>query len=141
MGRIGQAVARRLQGGWKMRVLCNSRTLNAVSASEIAAEFVSLEQLCTESDFISIHLPLTDSTRNMISDAQFRMMKPTVVLINTARGEVIDQVAMVRALDQNPRMAVGLDVCTPEPLPLDHPLHRINCILLPHIGSYYEAAT
>jgi glyoxylate reductase len=104
--------------------------------SELGAAWVELNDLLERSDFVSIHLPLTDSTRKAIGAAEFARMKSTAVLVNTARGEVIDQDALVAALQAGQIFAAGLDVCTPEPLPLDHPLHQLdNCFLLPHIGS------
>ena len=136
MGRIGQAVARRLQAGWNMPVLYTARTPKPDLALSLAAAHVSLDQLLSESDFISLHVPLTSETRGLISTAQLQRMKPSAILINTARGEIVDQEALVSALQQGQILAAGLDVCTPEPLPLDHPLfHLPNCLLLPHIGS------
>lgn len=136
MGRIGQAVARRMHGGWNMRILYTSRSDKSDLDSALGARRTSLEELLGQCDFISLHVPLSDETRHLISHKQLGLMKSTAVLVNTARGEIIDQDALVEALQQNRIFAAGLDVCTPEPLPLDHPLHRLpNCVLLPHIGS------
>jgi lactate dehydrogenase-like 2-hydroxyacid dehydrogenase len=136
MGRIGQAVARRMHGGWNMRILYTAQHDKPEIDATLSAQRVSLENLLAESDFVSIHLPLNQQTRGCIGATQFAMMKPNAVLVNTARGEVIDQDALVEALESGAIFAAGLDVCTPEPLPLDHPLLRLpNCILLPHIGS------
>ena len=136
MGRIGQAVARRLHGGWDMQVIYTANSAKPNVDSELSARRVDLAKLLREADFISIHLPLNDRTRNSIGAAEMAQMKPTVVLVNTARGEVIDQDALVLALQNRRIFAAGLDVCSPEPLPLDHPLHKLdNCLLLPHIGS------
>lgn len=136
MGRIGQAVAARLHGGWNMRVLYTAQHAKPDVDSRLSAHRVSLDRLLEESDFVSIHLPLNEQTRGCIGPAQLAMLKPTAVLVNTARGEVIDQDALVQALESGKIFAAGLDVCTPEPLPLNHQLHRLNnCILLPHIGS------
>lgn len=136
MGRIGMAVAQRLHFGWNMQVLYTARDRKPDAESLLNARHVELDQLLAESDIISLHVPLNDQTRNLIGEPQFQLMKPTSVLINTARGEIVDQVALVEALSSRTIFAAGLDVCTPEPLPLDHPLHQLeNCILLPHIGS------
>ncbi len=136
MGRIGTAVAQRLHFGWNMPVLYTARDRKPDADSLLEARQVELDQLLAESDIISLHVPLNERTRNLIGEPQFRMMKPTSVLINTARGEIVDQTALVDALSSRRIFAAGLDVCTPEPLPLDHLLHRLeNCILLPHIGS------
>ena len=136
MGRIGHAVARRLHFGWNMPVLYTARSTKAPIEAELKARLVSLDELLSHSDFISVHVPLSSETQSLIGAEQFAKMKPTAVLVNTARGEVIDQQALVQALKNRKLFAAGLDVCTPEPLPLDHPLHSLsNCILLPHIGS------
>lgn len=136
MGRIGMAVAQRLHFGWNMPVLYTARDCKPEAESLLKARHVELERLLAESDIVSLHVPLNDQTRNLISEPQFELMKSTSVLINTARGEIVDQEALVNALSNRRIFAAGLDVCTPEPLPLDHPLHQLeNCILLPHIGS------
>ena len=95
-----------------------------------------MHTLLTESDFVSVHVPLTAETQHLISAAALAKMKPTAVLVNTARGPVIDQDALIAALQNGTIYAAGLDVTTPEPLPADNPLlHLPNCIVLPHIGS------
>ena len=136
MGRIGLAVARRLHYAWGMKVIYTARESKQELCAGLAASHVSLEELLSESDFVSIHVPLTEATRNIISYREFNLMKPSAVFVNTSRGEVVDQDALIQALEQNKIFAAGLDVCTPEPLPLDNPLLQLpNCILLPHIGS------
>lgn len=140
MGRIGQAVARRLAGGWGMKVLYASRADKALHDLP-AAERVSLERLLSESDFVSIHTDLSDQTRGMLGARELALMKPSSVLVNTSRGAVIDQDALVEALRRGRPMAAGLDVTEPEPLPRDHPLLTLNnCLVLPHIGSATVAA-
>jgi len=135
MGRIGAAVARRLAGGWGMRVLYTARSEKQLDALP-HAQRVTLDQLLQESDFVSLHTALTADTHGLISQRELALMKPTAVLINTARGAVIDQDALVQALKQGRPAAAGLDVTEPEPLPPDHPLVGLpNCIILPHIGS------
>ncbi|MFK7735569.1 MAG: 2-hydroxyacid dehydrogenase [Pirellulaceae bacterium] len=136
MGRIGQAVAERMQGGWGMNVLYHSRTPKPSVESKMRAEHVSLDRLLAESDFVSLHTPLNDDTKHLINSTAFSAMKKTCVLVNTARGDIVDQDALVDALRDGQIFAAGLDVCTPEPLPVDHPLFTLtNCVLLPHIGS------
>ncbi len=136
MGRIGLAVAKRLRAAWNMQVLYTARNPKPEADAALGARHVPLDELLTESDFVSLHVPLSEQTRTCISYAQFDKMKPTAVLVNTARGEVVDQEALVNALKNGKIFGAGLDVCTPEPIPLDHPLLNLpNCILLPHIGS------
>lgn len=135
MGRIGSAVARRMAGGWGMRVLYTARSDKKVDGLPDARR-VSLSDLLRESDFVSLHTDLTAQTRGMIDAEHLAMMKPTAVLVNTSRGGVIDQDALVQALTEGRPAAAGLDVTDPEPLPPDHPLVGLsNCIILPHIGS------
>ncbi|MFO0940880.1 MAG: D-glycerate dehydrogenase [Pirellulales bacterium] len=136
MGRIGFAVAKRMHAAWNMKVLYTARSAKQEVDQSLSAQHVDLDELLTQSDFISLHVPLSEQTRGCISYPQFELMKKTAVLVNTARGEVIDQQALVDALKQGRIFGAGLDVCTPEPIPLDHPLLSLpNCVLLPHIGS------
>lgn len=136
MGRIGEAVARRLWGGWQMKVLYTSRRAKPELDSRWGARHVDLAELLANSDFVSLHVPLTPATNHLIDSHALSLMKPTSVLINTARGEVVDQVALEKTLREGRIFAAGLDVCTPEPLPLDSPLLQLeNCLILPHIGS------
>ncbi len=136
MGRIGAAVARRLAGGWGMRVVYTARSAKPDIDGELSARHVDLEELLRESDFVSLHVPLSPQTTSLIGAQAFKLMKPTAILVNTARGEVVDQVALEVALREGSIYAAGLDVCTPEPLPLDSPLLKLNnCLVLPHIGS------
>lgn len=131
MGRIGQAVARRAIG-FQMKVLYTSRS----EKTGIDAQKVSLDELLAQSDFISLHAPLTKETRHMINKSTLRRMKPTAILINTARGPLVDTAALVEALREGQIAGAGLDVTDPEPLPRDHPLLYLpNCIVVPHIGS------
>lgn len=132
-GRIGQAVARRAQG-FRMRILYSGRPKPEAAALE--AENVSQDELLARSDFISLHVPLNAQTRHMIGREQFARMKPSAILINTARGPVIDQDALVEALREERIWRAALDVTTPEPLPLDHPLLSLpNCLVVPHLAS------
>jgi len=136
MGRIGQAVARRARG-FNMRILYYQRhRLPEDVERELGAQYVDLETLLRESDFVSIHVPLTPETRRMIGERELRMMKRTAILINTARGAVVDEEALVRALREGWIAAAALDVFEREPLPPDHPLTKLdNVVLAPHIGS------
>jgi glyoxylate reductase len=135
-GRIGQAVARRAQG-FDMRILYTSRhRCEADLEKSLSAEFVSLETLLQEADFISIHTPGTDDTYHLVSDRQFALMKPSAILINTARGTIINQDSLYRALSQGQIAAAALDVTEIEPIPMDSPLLKLeNLIITPHIGS------
>jgi glyoxylate reductase len=118
-GRIGQAVARRARG-FDMTVLHG----------------IPLIDLLEQSDFVSLHAPLTPDTRGMIGDAELARMKPSAILINTARGPLVDTMALERALQTGQIAGAGLDVTDPEPLPADHRLLKAtNLVVAPHIGS------
>jgi lactate dehydrogenase-like 2-hydroxyacid dehydrogenase len=134
LGRIGLAVARRLQG-FNVRLLYYNRRPNP-AAEEVGATWVDLDTLLAESDFVSLHFPSTPDTKHFINAERLRKMKPTATLINTARGDVVDQIALIEALRQGVIAYAGLDVTTPEPLPADNPLLSLpNATVLPHIGS------
>ncbi len=129
-GRIGQAVARRAEG-FAMRVL------HTGSADGPEA----LDNLLSESDFVSLHTPLTAATHHLIDESALNRMKPTAILINTARGGIIDQPALIRALHDGQIAAAALDVTDPEPPAPDDPLLGApNLVLTPHIGSATRAA-
>ena len=133
-GRIGQALARRA-AGFGMRILAHSRSPSAQMA-EFGAEWRALDDLLRESDFVSLHLPLTDATRHIIGARELALMKPSAILINTARGGVIDQQALFQALRDRTILAAALDVTEPEPIPPDDPLLSLdNCLIVPHIAS------
>lgn len=134
LGHIGLAVARRLQG-FNVRLLYHNRNPVA-EAREVGAEYVDLDTLLAQSDFVSLHCPLTPETQHLINARRLRQMKPTATLINTARGGVVDQEALIEALREGIIAYAGLDVTTPEPLPADSPLLDLpNATVLPHIGS------
>jgi lactate dehydrogenase-like 2-hydroxyacid dehydrogenase len=135
MGRIGQAVARRA-AGFSMRVLYHDPArISPDLERELNAEFVTKERLLRESDFISLHIPLTAETRHAIGEAELRMMKPEAVLVNTTRGPVVDEAALVRALAERWITAAGLDVFEHEPQVHPGLLKCPNAVLVPHIGS------
>jgi D-3-phosphoglycerate dehydrogenase len=133
-GRIGTAVAMRSRG-FGMRILYYNRSRSAVLEGELGAERVALEELLRESDFVSVHVPLTPETRHMIGERELGMMKKTAVLVNTARGPVMDEKALVKALRERRIFAAGLDVYEHEPL-LEEGLAELdNVVLMPHAGS------
>ncbi len=133
-GRIGTAVAER-SVGWKMRVLYYSRRPNEFLEKELGARKVPLEELLAEADFVSLHVPLTPETHHLINGAALRKMKPTAILINTARGAVVDEPALVQALKEKRLAGAGLDVYENEPQVHPELLKLDNVVLLPHIGS------
>jgi glyoxylate reductase len=135
LGEIGEAMARRGRG-FGMRILYASRTRKPAAEAAIGVQQVAFEELLRESDFVSIHVPLTVETRGMFGAPQFALMRPSAILINTARGQVVDQDALVAALGVGLIGGAALDVTTPEPLPADHALYSFpNVIVTPHIGS------
>lgn len=134
-GRIGQAVAQRLKPFNVSNILYSGRT-DKPEAKEIGAKRVSFDELLSRSDFIIVTCALTPETKEIFNDEAFKKMKSNAIFINTSRGGVVDQNALVKALENKTILAAGLDVMTPEPLPLDNPLLKLkNCVLLPHIGS------
>ncbi|MBI3823475.1 MAG: D-glycerate dehydrogenase [Planctomycetes bacterium] len=136
MGRIGYALARRCQRGWDMKVLYHDVYKNANAESELGAKQVDLPTLLRESDFVSLHADLNDATRGMIGAAQFKRMKRSAVLINTARGPLVDQKALADALKSGTIFAASLDVTDPEPPSMDDPLLKLpNVVIAPHIAS------
>jgi glyoxylate reductase len=135
-GAIGQAMARRAMG-FGMRVLYLKRSAGKVADVRVAGAIgVTLPRLLAQSDYVSMHVPLTAETRQMIGAREFRLMKPGAILINTARGMVVDQAAMVAALKSGRLGGAGLDVTDPEPIASGDPLLRFeNVVITPHIGS------
>ena len=136
MGRIGRAVARRLHFGWGMPVLYTSRTPKQEVERELGARRVDFPTLLAESDFVSVHTDLNPDTRGMFDGSAFKRMKPTAVFVNTARGGIVVEADLARALRTGTIFAAGLDVTDPEPLAADSPLRDLpNCVIFPHIGS------
>ncbi|KPK95458.1 MAG: glyoxylate reductase [Anaerolineae bacterium SM23_ 63] len=135
MGRIGQAVARRIFA-FGSQLLYHDLSRVKVIEKEFNAEAVELDILLNRVDIVSLHVPLTERTYQMISHPQFETMKPSSILINTSRGAVIDTNALLQALREGKIAAAGLDVTDPEPLPHNHPLYKLhNCFITPHIAS------
>jgi glyoxylate reductase len=123
-GRIGRAVGKRGEG-FGMRIIHSSRSGG-----------MSLDDLLEEADYVSLHAPLTRETRGLIGERELGLMKPTAILVNTARGELVQTDALERALRDGQIAAAGLDVTDPEPLPADHPLLSApNLTVVPHVGS------
>ncbi|MGC9362093.1 MAG: 2-hydroxyacid dehydrogenase, partial [Candidatus Syntrophosphaera sp.] len=133
MGRIGQAVARRAQG-FDMKILWHDP---GADPDKFPSDYqkADLEELCRQSDFISIHAPLTPETRHLIGAEQFALMKKTAVLVNSARGPIVDEAALVEALKEKRIGAAGLDVFEDEPRVSPGLIELPNVVLLPHIGS------
>lgn len=139
MGRIGQAVARRAQG-FGMRILYhNRRRLSAEQEAEFNAIYVDKETLLAESDFLSLHCPLSPETRHAFSETEFRRMKPSAVFVNTTRGPVVDEAALARALREGWIFSAGIDVFEREPEVHPELLACENAVLIPHLGSATRA--
>lgn len=135
LGRIGYEVARRAHG-FEQEILYTGRRRHEGAERAFGAEFVDMDTLLKRSDFVSIHTPLNAETRHLMGKSQFERMKNTAILINTARGAVVDQAALAEALRNGDIAGAGLDVFEAEPLPLGDPLLGLpNVVLLPHIGS------
>jgi len=133
-GRIGTAVALRSRG-FGMRILYHDPLPNAVLEKELSARRVGLEELLRESDFVSLHVNLTAETRHLIGERELGLMKPTAYIINTSRGPVIDEEALIRALQKRDIAGAGLDVYEDEPCVTRGLAELDNVVLLPHIGS------
>lgn len=134
LGRIGSRVARICNVGFGTRVLFND--ILTIQPAGFQATAVSKEELWSAADVITLHLPLTPLTRGLISENVLRQFPPGAILINAARGAIVDTAAMTAALQSGRLGGVGLDVTDPEPLPPDHPLFKLpNCLLTPHIAS------
>jgi phosphoglycerate dehydrogenase-like enzyme len=137
-GKIGSRVAR-VGLAFDMRVIGWSRSLTQESAQPIGLEAVSLGELLSQSDVISIHIPLTDTTRGFIGAREFALMKPTAVVVITSRGGVLEENALLDALQSGRIAGAGFDVYPVEPLPKDHPLRSLpNVVMQPHMGGYTE---
>ena len=135
IGRIGSAVARRAKG-FNMKILYYDVYRNEQVERELGVEYVPLERLLKESDYVSIHVPLTPETHHLINEERLRMMKKTACLINTSRGPVVDEKALYKALKEGWIWAAGLDVWEKEPIDLGNPLLELdNVTAAPHVSS------
>jgi D-3-phosphoglycerate dehydrogenase len=138
LGNIGEAVARKL-GGWGMRLLATDPFIEPQCARELGVTLVDLDTLLRQSDYVSLHVPLLPETRHLISHRELALMKPGAVLINTARGPVLDNDALVDALQSGRLAQAGLDVFEEEPLPPNSPLRRHPRIIVSdHVAWYSE---
>lgn len=138
LGRIGQSVARRAIP-FGVRIIANDPYLDPAVAATLGVELVSLDELAAQADIITLHCPLTAETRGMIDSAFFDKVKPTAVLVNTARGNLVNMDDIIAALSDGRLAAAGLDVVEPEPLPQNSPLYALpNVILTPHDAYYSE---
>jgi len=135
MGRIGVKVAKRAKG-FDMRVLYHNRHRDLGAESALGVEYATLDRLLAESHFVSLNVPLTPETTRFIGERQLRLMRQDALLINIARGPVIDQGTLLRALKEGWIAGAAIDVTDPEPLPRDHPLLELeNLLITPHLGS------
>jgi len=135
MGRIGEAVVKRARG-FDMNVLYSSRSPHSNVELEYGCTFQTMDEVLKKSDFVVVLTPLTEQTRGFIGARELSLMKPTAILINTARGPIVDERALYDALAKKQICAAGLDVFEQEPIAPDHPFLRLdNVVLLPHIGS------
>ena len=135
LGRIGEAVARRAKG-FDMNVLYHNRSRHLEAEEELDLKYAELDELLKESDFVCVLTPLTKETENLIGREQLARMKKTAILINTARGGIVNEDALYDALKNNDIWAAGLDVFAEEPVSVEHPLLTLpNLVTLPHIGS------
>ncbi len=140
-GMIGRCLYRKIQGFGFSRILIYDPFIDAETIRSMGAEKVDWKEALNDADFISVHMPLNDKTRGIIDSTAFRMMKPTAIIVNTSRGPVIDENALINALTNGQINSAGLDVYTKEPLDKVSPLMKIeNCVLTDHVGWYSEEA-
>ena len=135
MGGIGLETAKRGLG-FDMKIIYHSRTRKPDLEAEYGFKYTTLNRVLAESDFLSLHVPLTPETHHYIGEKQLKKMKPTAILVNMSRGPVVDTDALYKALTKGWIAGAGLDVFDPEPIPADHPILGLdNVVVLPHIGS------
>lgn len=136
MGRIGEALAKRAIFGFDMKVAYANRNRKPDTEAEWSIEYMPMDELLAWSDFVAVMTPLNEQTRGMIGREQFRRMKRTAVFINASRGPVVDEAALIEALQTGEILAAGLDVYDKEPVSPDNPLLKLpNAVTVPHIGS------
>lgn len=139
MGGIGSTLAKRARFGFDMNILYHNRSRNEQAEHTYDAVYCTMEELLRQSDFVCVMTPLTPQTKGMIGDAEFAGMKETAVFINASRGAVVDEQALIRALQTGQILGAGLDVFEQEPVSADNPLLALpNVVMLPHIGSATE---
>ena len=140
LGRIGRGVAERARG-FGMKVIAADPVISSELAASVNAELVSLDDLLKRSDFVSLHVPLGDGTHHLIGEPQLKLMKRTAILVNTARGSVVDEAALAKALDEGWIRGAGLDVFEQEPTPVDNPLLKMrNVVATPHVASVSDVS-
>jgi len=138
LGTLGSRVAR-VGRAFEMTVLAWSQNLTAARAEEVGATLVAKDELLARSDIVSIHLVLSERTRGLLGARELGLMKRTAYLVNTSRGPIVDEAALVRALRDGTIAGAGLDVFEPEPLPADHPFRSLpNIVVTPHLGYVTE---
>jgi len=141
LGRIGTHVSRRL-AGWDVRLIASDPYVAADRAAKLGVTLVDLPTLLAEADIVSLHCTLTEETRHLLGEKELRRMKPTALLVNTARGEVMDEEAVARALTEQWIAAAAVDAFVKEPLPAEHPYRAVDperLILTPHNIAHSEA--
>lgn len=139
-GRIGRAFLERMRP-FGFRLAAYDPFVDAADLAALGVRSLSLDELFAEADVLSLHLPLNDDTHHLVDAARLRAMKPVAIVVNTARGGLIDCRALARALDERTIAYAGLDVTEPEPLPDDHPLRRCdNAVLTSHVAWYSDAS-
>jgi glyoxylate reductase len=135
LGRIGKQVAKRARA-FDMKILYHNRGRDEAAEKELGVTYASLDELLKQSDFVALNCPLTAETTNLISRRELSLMKSTSILVNVARGAVVDHDALLSALKSRRIAGAALDVTSPEPLPRDHPLLELdNIVIAPHLGS------
>jgi len=136
LGRIGLQMAIRCKGAYNMRIIYHNRKPNAEAETILNARLVNFDELLMESDVLSVHCALSDETRGIFNEKAFRKMNPNSIFINTARGSIHDEQALLHALEEGIIWGAGLDVTNPEPMNANNPLLSMsNVAVLPHIGS------
>ncbi len=138
LGKLGARVARLAQA-FDMKVIAWSQNLTRERCEEVGVAYATKEQLFQNADFVSIHLVLSERTRGLVGAAEFALMKPSAFLVNTSRGPIVDEAALIDALGKRKIAGAGIDVYNTEPLPVDHPLRKLpNAVLTPHLGYVTE---
>lgn len=139
-GRIPRLVAKKM-AGFGVHIIAYDPMMNKEQARELGVTPVSFDQLLRESDYLSVHCPLTADTHHLFNEAAFRVMKPTAIFINTARGAVVNEADLIHALEKGEIAMAGIDVTETEPIPVGHPLLKLdNAVVTPHVAWYSEEA-